>query len=565
MDSTPWHRLELLLAVILTSLGLVLTVRYAHAMATTSLSTDEFGTVGTFSAKGPLRVVTDYRAPKNHIFFNLLNSVLPERKSLHPTRVRALSILATLLAVGLAVGWCARRGRWLEGSVLLALWSTAPQLLRVSMEARGYGFLALFATAAAIAVVEYFRSRRRGWLWALAAAVALGAYTLPNFLFFAGPLLAALWLVDRTRWSLLAGMAASLAILALYAPVLPQLLAAFSGYGSQGASEADFRNIHGLVTATKLYFFSCEDWQAWCLVAGLALAPIAPLRQSDGKAMRVIAAGCIAFFVILLILRNPPLRVAAFCFLPLGIAGLWTWGGWVRELWPAPARVALCAVLAVFLGGRTFDAIRTFDFTPTEDWLLTARAVDRGLPDDLPIDFKRYAKYLQQTLPGADARAAEFDSGTFAAGRLVVADASNKWAEGRRFTPPAGLADVMQWIIPGTIRDITLYFRLPPAGDIPGIPSALRDRDPETAVSVPPDGLKLRLAPAASPRTAVLFFRGNPQPGEIAAASEVLLAGNAAVVAIAPEAAAEITLLAQSGRNLEIREVMLIDESELQP
>src|SRR5690554_4355681 len=91
------RRLENLLAIALVALSLLLTGRMAVAMATHSLGTDEFGTIGSFSSKGPMRVVTDYRAPKNHIFFNLLNSLLPARDSLAAARARALSIAATVL------------------------------------------------------------------------------------------------------------------------------------------------------------------------------------------------------------------------------------------------------------------------------------------------------------------------------------------------------------------------------------------------------------------------------------------------------------------------------------
>lgn len=570
MESAPWHRLEVLLAILLMALSLVLAGRWAASMATTSLSTDEFGTVGTFSARGPLRVVTDYRAPKNHIFFNLLNSLLPGRSSLDPARVRALSILATLLTAAVVVAWSAWRRRWLEGGLLLALWSTAPQMLRASMEARGYGFLGLFAVVAAIAAVEYLRTRRRAWLWPLAAAAALGAYTLPHFLFFAGPLLAVLWLVDRTRWSFLAGAAAGLAILLLYAPVLAQLAAAFAAYGMQGASEADFRNLHGLVTATKLYFFSAGDWQAWALFAVLALAPFVPSGRPEAKGLLVVAAACIAFFASLLILRTPPLRVAAFCFLPLGIAGIWAVGGWMRQSLPRRVGMPICGVVAVFLGLKTVESLRAFDFTPAEDWLLAAHALDAAFPGDMPVDFKRRAKYLRQTLPDAAARSADYDPAAFAEGRLVVADAGNKWAEGRQFTPPANLPGIVQWIIPGTIRDIVLSFRMPAAGATADLPPALADRDLKTAALIPPAGLDLRIEPSAGARAAILLLDHAPARNELRIETapgvrEAFLAGNAVVIPLSLAKPVKVTLKTPPGRPLGALECIVLHDSEPRP
>ncbi len=210
-----WRRIELLLAATLIALSLVHVGQTMRAMATSSLSTDEFGTIGSFSAHGPWRVITDYRAPKNHVFFNLLNSLLPGRKSYDAARARALSLVAVALtaaailahAPGAGAGWPAR--------TLLALWSLAPQALPLSLEARGYGFVGFFGVAASLAALEYLRGKDRRWLWALAAATALGAYTLPSFLFFAGPLMLLVWLADRTRWSFLAGVAAVVATLLL--------------------------------------------------------------------------------------------------------------------------------------------------------------------------------------------------------------------------------------------------------------------------------------------------------------------------------------------------------------
>ncbi len=76
------RRAELLLAAALIALSLFTRGKWRWRWPASSLSTDEFGTVGSFSSKGPLNVMTDYRAPKNHVFFNLLNSILPGRESL---------------------------------------------------------------------------------------------------------------------------------------------------------------------------------------------------------------------------------------------------------------------------------------------------------------------------------------------------------------------------------------------------------------------------------------------------------------------------------------------------
>jgi hypothetical protein len=552
-----WRRIELLLAAALIALSLVHVGQTMRAMATNSLSTDEFGTIGSFSAHGPWRVITDYRAPKNHVFFNLLNSLLPGRKSYDAARARALSLVAVALTAVAILAHAAWRGRWMAAAVLLALWSLAPQALPLSLEARGYGFLGFFGVASSLSALEYLRGKNRAWLWALAAATALGAYTLPSFLFFAGPLMLLVWLADRTRWSFFAGLGAVAATLLLYAPILKPLLAAFGGYDVQGENEADFRNLHGLLSAAKLYFFQAEDWQTWALLVVLALAPFAPLaRREDRAGLRVVAGAVVVFCVAMLALRTPPIRTAAFVFLPLGIAGLWAIGDGLRARTPLRplAWTAAGALLLVAL----FGAVRGFHFTPTENWTLAARGLEAAFPSDMRLDFQRYAKYFKQTLPDADARSADYDPATFASGRLVVADAGNKWAEGSRFAPPAGMDRVVQWTVPGTIRNIVLTFRLPTDSGLFHAPAPLVDGRADTQVALQPRETVLHPAPGVEGQALVVLLDRPSSPHELTIEAgdgvRPVFAGNAVVI---PHPPAAVRLHAMPGSNLTATEAWI--------
>jgi hypothetical protein len=518
-------------------------------MATHSLSTDEFGTVGSFSAKGPVHVMTDYRAPKNHIFFNLLNSILPARESLSPARVRALSIAAVALTAIVLVAWGAWRGRLLEISVLLALWSTAPQMLLLSMEARGYGFLGLFAVLSSLAVIEQLRVPSLHWLAILGVSVALGTWTVPGFLFFGGPLMLLLWAVQRTRAAFLAGLLTFAAILALHAPVLVQLFAAFTGF-HQDKAEADFVAIGAVLRAMKLYLFQADDWESWTLCLLLALAPFAMPGKREDAALRVLVLAVLAYFAVLFILRTPPIRVAAFALLPLALAGFLALGGWLRTHAPPALRVTAVAFVGICLLAQLAGAARTFTFTPTEDWSLAGRAIDAAFPPATRIDFKRYAKYLGKTLADPKARESAFDDAAFAEGRLVVADAPNKWAGSERFTPPTNVPGVVRWTIPGTIRDIVLTFRRPEAAGLAGLPSALTDGRTETGF--PLDGLTLRADRDA--RTVVVLLDRPARAGEIDLPSGSFIAGNALVI---PPARDELHLRAPQG-NLRATEAWLV-------
>jgi len=553
---SAFRRFEVLLAVALIGASLLHWGQMARAMATTSLTTDEFGTVGTFSAKGPIRVVTDYRAPKNHVFFNLLNSLLPGRDSFTPARVRALSILATLLTALVLIVYAARRGHLLEAGALLALWSTAPEMLQLSMEARGYGFLGLFGVLSAIATLEYVREKNVRWLWILGVSVVLGVYTVPGFLFYAAPLMALLWLTDRSRVTFFAGAAAALAILLLYSPLIAQVLAAFHEFHVD-KNEADFRTVHGLVRAVKLYLFPSDDWEAWTLLGALALAPFLPARGTDhreGTALKIIAAACVAHFVALRVLHTPPLRMAAFALLPLGVAGLWALGNWIRQALPPIIRPIAFGVFGLAVLADAVNAIRTFHFTPAEDWLLSARAIDAAFPPDVKVDFKRYAKYLGQTLPDADTRTASYENAAFAEGRLVVADAGNKWAEGSRFTPPAGMDRIAQWTIPGTIRDVVLTFRLPATSGLTDAPIALVDGRTNTSADLP---VQMRLDPPRGAKALVVLLDRVPAPDELRVDANALVAGNAVVIPLKSATPAEVRLSATPGSNLRATEAWI--------
>ncbi len=477
-----WPKIEIALAVVLLSLSLIHTGQIMGAMASTSLETDEFGTVLGYSSRGPVHVATHYRAPKNHILFNLANSLLPGRASLVPARARMLSILAVMAAAMALIGYGLYRRRLIESAFVLTLWTFAPQMLPLEMQARGYGFLGLAALVASIATIEYFRTDRRGWLIALAVAATLGTYTVPTFLFFAGPLMLLVWVARRSRETFIAGAAVCAAMLLLYAPVAGQVAGAFREFHAAG--EMDFARVDGVFRSIKFHLFSSDDWQTFALFLGLVIAPFAILRRGDRESagMAVTMGGVLAFLVIVLALRTPPIRTSAFVMVPLAIAGVFSLGELIRQmplaLWAAAFGVAGCLLTA-----RVAPEIRAFRFTPDEDWLVAGKAVDATFPPSMKVDFKRYAKYLQHTMSDAGSREAAFDEDAYRRGALVVADAGNKWAEGRRFTRPVDEAGNAAITIPGGTRDIVLNFRPPLDRGLDAAPPALTDGSAATGIN----------------------------------------------------------------------------------
>ncbi len=545
-----WLRIEVILGVILMLLALLQTGQMMGAMASNSLGTDEFGTVGTFSSRGPVRVITDYRAPKNHVFFNLANSILPGRESLNPARVRLLSILATAAIPVLLALFALATGRYLESGIFLALWSLAPQMLEVSMEARGYGFLTFFALVASIATYAYLKTSHRFWLVITAGAVVLGTYTIPSSLFFGGPLLLFLWLTTRRREVFLAGAITAGAILLLYSPLLTQLYAAFTEF--QDDAEMDFATWHGILRSTKLYLFSASDPATIAFFVAMALTPFALLlvsnRDPEAQAFAVVSGATLITFAILLALQSPPIRVAAFAMVPFAFAGVFAAGLVLRNFAPFPLRILVVAPVGYVLVTTAGPALRAVNFVPAEDWTRAGEWIDAAFSPDTKVDFKQRAKYLKQTLTDPEQRGVSFDEAAFQSGDLVVADAPNKWAEEEKFTRDPAEPRTVQVTVPGTIRDITLTFRRSDKNSIPDLPGELHDGSMETGL--PPTDLLFKASGGHAlvilldrpirQRFAVAHVRDAESGEKLAEDPGVVHAGNSVAIPIPPGTSIEV-------------------------
>lgn len=536
-----WNRCETFLAVLLFAACTLQTGRMIHAMATTSLSTDEFGTVGGYSRRGPLHVITDYSAPKNHIFFNLVNSVLPGRASLNPLRVRMFSLVAAALFLSLVISYAIFRGALFEGAVFLTLWTFAPESLQLCLEARGYGFLALAGLVVTIAAMEYFRTDRRGWLYTAAGVVILAVYTVPGFIFFGAPILLLVWLARRDRFTFLVGLAAAIAVALLYSPVAFQIVEAFHKYGT--LYESDFKLVQGVIRAIKLYIFASPDWAAFAFLSLLSLAPFLlaePAGETRGR--KIVISAALFFFLGLLYTRTAPVRMSNMGMVPFAFVGVFALGAAIRT-GPIFVRSTAFGLVAIGLIFRIAPEVRDFHFTPHEDWTTASLAIEQAFGPEMPVDYKRYAKYLGDVSPDLLRRSAPFDEAAYASGRLIVADAGNKWAEGRRFFRPADEPHNAQIVIPGATRDMVLSFQLPIPSRNFDVPSELTDRNVNTGIEVSARPLRLQIERQGE-HCAIVFLLDHPVTSETFHLSaedratgallpaKTLFAGNAVIVSL---------------------------------
>jgi hypothetical protein len=478
--ASRWLRIEVLIATILIACSLLQIGRMIGAMATTSLTTDEFGSICAYSGNGPVRVITDYRAAKNHIFFSLLNSVLPGRASMNPARARALSFAAVSAFALLLVTYAVYRGQLYEGALLLILWTFAPENLQLCLEARGYGFLALAALVASAGVIEYLHTSRPWWIYSAAVAVALGTYTIPGFLFFGGPLLFLTWLVRRDQCTFVTGLAAGAAIIVLYSPVAPELLKVFRNYGD--LYQTDFDHAESIVRVMRTYLLPLP---AGIVLGSTILLGIAPFgarwKTPRSAGARVVMGASLIFLALMLYLRSAQIRMANFDVVPFALGGIFTIGALVRAR-PIALRIAIASVFSLVVIWRVAPSLREFDFQPHEDWSLAGRIGDLAFAPGTGIDFQRFAKYLEDTLANPKERSRAFNRREYLAGRLVVADASNKWSTGRQFSRPPSELHNAQIVLPGATRDIVFTFQIPITHPWTSCPPALNDRDSRTGI-----------------------------------------------------------------------------------
>ncbi|MDD5198919.1 MAG: hypothetical protein PHC88_03880 [Terrimicrobiaceae bacterium] len=162
--------------------------------------------------------------------------------------------------------------------------------------------------------------------------------------------------------------------------------------------------------------------------------------------------------------------------------------------------------MVIDLTQRIVPSLRTFQFVPHENWTLAAEVFEKSFDPTTRIESSRYVKYLARTIPGYSLRASKMSESAYRAGRLVVADAGNKWAEGRRFFRPANEAQNGQIVLPGQTRDIVLTFQISPIFNLREAPAELLDRDPTTGLS--PGKKPIHLGLPKGLRSVIFLFSG---------------------------------------------------------
>lgn len=460
-----------------------------RARATTSLWGDELHTIREYSSKGPIAVVTDYREPNNHIFFNLLNAVTPNRASVQPLRARLWSFIALAALLASVLGYFLGRGDPLSGALLVWVLSASSQLVDLDLQARGYGLLAFLAFVASASAVTFLEKGRTGALLALGAASVLGAFTVPTFGFFAAGLWLCVLVARRERRVVAAGAASGVAILFVHLPVLSQMADQARHYDERwgrqyGHPGAPFEALQLYLLHPSVLLGRLPGTLGLVLFA-LLLAGLCAVvwwkRRSLLGGPLVIGGAVAVFFAICLALTTPLLRSTAFVVVAVAFGFVLLLSA-ASTLVPERIRAAVALVLAFVILRQSVHLVRAFHFVPEESWMELASVLRETFPGDLPLTVNAAEIFLEPYLAGDARREPALDVPAWARGEQVYVDApvdaqTEPRVDGREYAPFA-----VTYRLPQRREGYQAVWFCPPlesslAGTLPDFVASLSDRE----------------------------------------------------------------------------------------
>jgi len=280
---------------------------------TESLWYDEIAAWRMFGMHGPGAITTTFFEPSNHIAHTLLSWCSVKVLEWAIGFELALRLPALLFSLGAvaAVYGLARCASGPRVALLAAgLMAVLPVPVLEGVEARGYSMMICFSALASWAFLANVNSQRT-WRWCVYAGLcAVGAWAHPMTAFV--PIGHAAWLgwqwARHRRIGLavrggLTLMLAALITLALYAPVIPEMLAQRGMYTAARGDEPLVFGAEGWHALLQLGG-SWYPWDAW---PGIALAVIgfvgtAPKGDSPrpGHAVAITLLGLPIFLVVVL-------------------------------------------------------------------------------------------------------------------------------------------------------------------------------------------------------------------------------------------------------------------------
>jgi hypothetical protein len=407
--------------------------------ASSSLREDEIMSIVRYSSRGFVPAISTYNLARNHVFYNVVSSLIPGAKSTLPIRARLVSFLAVLASLALLIGYSATRGWTLPGVAYAGLLAVNFGTMNTVLEARGYGLIFLFATLGSVAFARWSQTQSRRWLNVMVVTCVLGTYTLPFYVVFGGSLLLLSFLVRPSRETFLAGFLSLAAIGLLYLPIAADIYEVFRGYADRYGKTfvSTFASMDGVFFSLQ-YFIPHELLEigplSFVLLALAALLYVAFARfatTADRLSFAGLTVSIAAFLAFCLYCKIVPARVASFLSAPLAFLALLVTGSILtsRSLTPLRPFTDVCFTALVVVALLKSEVARPL--IPRSDWRSLGVLIERAFPSNTRISMVGDNPALLQwnlstrTKPDADA----FDRESMSDGKLVAVEGYTKSAD----------------------------------------------------------------------------------------------------------------------------------------
>ena len=400
--------------------------------ATSSLRDDEIMGIVRFTSRGFVPAISTYNLARNHVFYNVVSSLIPGANSTAPLRARLLSFISVLGALALLIAYAAKRHWLLPGLAIAGFVAGNSFAMDSLLEARGYGFIFLFAMLGSVAFSEWVRTRSSIWLKVMAISCVLGAYTLPFYLVFGGGLLLVSFLHRPSRETLLAGFLSLAAITMLYLPIAAKIYAVFSGYSDRYAKTffSSFQSMDGVFGSFQ-YFIPHELLQigalSFTLITLAALLYMAFGRfaeKYDRLSFAGIVGAILAFLAFCLYCRIVPIRVASYMSAPMAFLAVLVTGSILSSRFLTSVRPHVDVLFTVLAAVIMLRSEIAQPLIARADWRELGVLIERAFPKDIRIwSTGDSPRLLQWNLSSrAQPETGALDRESLRAGKLVAVE-----------------------------------------------------------------------------------------------------------------------------------------------
>jgi hypothetical protein len=399
-----WKIAGLLCAAVIVAITLYRAWPIWHFKATSSLRDDEVMSIARYTSRGFVPAISSYSLARNHIFYNVVSSLIPGADSTLPLRARLISFVSVIVSLGLLIAYAARRGWFLPGLACSGLVAVNFFAMDRVLEARGYGLIFLFAMLGCVAFAEWLRTRSKVWLNLMAVSCVLGTYTLPFYVVFAGGLLLLAFLYRPSRETLLAGFLSLAAILMLYLPIFGKVYAVFTGYSDRYRNTfiSPFDSIDGVFSAFEFFLPVQIEALTLVLIALVALLYVGFGRfaaRFDRLTLAGVAVAILGFLAFCLYCKTVPVRVAANMAAPLAFLAALMAGSALSTRMLAPVRPFVDVLFSVFVAVILWKSEVSQPLIPSADWRGLGVLIERAFPKEMSIWIsEKYRTLLQWNL-----------------------------------------------------------------------------------------------------------------------------------------------------------------------